>query len=103
MSLKRSSFIFLLLAVQTVLPCLSIAQRPGPPPQSPRSNASETSSGIADLVVHLQDEKKAAFFQTAKVSLRNSRGDLRGTTISEKGRAAFHGVPLDSYEVAVEV
>lgn len=70
---------------------------------SPRGTVSDTPSGVADLLVQLQDEKRAPFLPAAKVTLRNSRGDLRGTIIAEKGRAIFRGIPLDSYDVSVDV
>ena len=104
--MKRSCLIFLAVAVPLacfLMPRPVAAQRPGMAPPSPHGTVSDTPSGIADLVVQLQDEKKSPFLQPAKVTLRNSRGDLKGATIADKGRAVFRGIPLDSYEVSVDV
>jgi len=104
--LKRSCLVFLAVAVPITcftMPLPAAAQRPGMAPTSPHGNVSDTPSGVADLLIQLQDEKKAPFLQPAKVSLRNSKGDLKGTTIAVKGHAVFRGIPLDSYEVTVEV
>jgi tetratricopeptide (TPR) repeat protein len=96
------------LALAVPLACLLIpgpvaAQRGGMAPASPHGSASESPSGVADLLIQLQDEKEAPYLEPAKVTLRNSKGDLKGTAIAEKGRAVFHSVPLDSYDVFVDV
>ena len=104
--MKRSRLIFLAVAVPLACLCFPrplAAQRPGMGQPSPHGTVSDTPSGVADLLVQIQDEKKAPFLQAAKVTLRNSRGDLKGTTIAEKGRAIFRSIPIDSYEVFVDV
>lgn len=104
--MKRSCLIYLAVAMPLVwlfVPRPVAAQRPGMGQPSSHGTVSDTPSGVADLLIQLQDEKKAPYLQPTKVSLRNSKGDLKGTTIAEKGRAIFRGVPLDSYEVLVDV
>jgi len=104
--LKRSCLIFLTVAVPLACLCMPppvAAQRPGMGPSSPHGNPSDTPSGVADLIIQLQDESKTPYLEPTKVTLQNSKGDLRGTTIAEKGRAVFRGIPLDSYQVSVEV
>jgi tetratricopeptide (TPR) repeat protein len=78
------------------------AQRPGSPPQPSRGTPSDGATGTADLVVTLRDEKSGALRQPAKVTLRNHNAELHGATISEKGRAIFRGIPLDTYVIQVE-
>jgi tetratricopeptide (TPR) repeat protein len=55
------------------------------------------------LIVTLRDAQNALFLQPAKVTLRSTAGEVRGNTIAEKGRATFRGVPLDDYELSVEI
>lgn len=78
-------------------------QRPGASPHTSRNNPSETPRGSADLNITLRDEKNAELTAPAKLSLRNSKGVVPGTTIAVVGRANFHGLALDAYEVDVEV
>jgi tetratricopeptide (TPR) repeat protein len=103
---KPFSRAFMLATVLTacwVLPCRVAAQRPSPGGQPQRGGSADVTAGTADLVVTLHDAKNAAFLQTAKVTLRNSAGEVRGTSIAEKGRAVFRTLPLDTYEISVEV
>jgi tetratricopeptide (TPR) repeat protein len=97
--------IFLLTAIQAaclIVPNCAVAQRPGPPPQTPRGSQSDAVTGIADLVVTIRDDKHSELTQPAKVTLRTRSGESRGLTISEKGRATFRGIALGDYEVQVE-
>jgi len=55
------------------------------------------------LVVTLRDAKNALLTEPAKVTLRSVSGELRGTTITENGRAVFRAVPNDDYELSVEI
>lgn len=77
-------------------------QRTGPPAQTPRANQSDTSNGVADLVVTIRDNMNAELAQAAKVTLRTRTGESRGMAMSEKGRAAFRGIGLGDYEVEVD-
>ena len=91
------------LAAAFLAPRPAAAQRPGPAQQPSRSTNADTAGGTADLLITLHDANKAAFLQPAKVTLHSSAGDLRGTSIAEKGRAIFRGLTLDTYAVSVEV
>jgi len=73
----------------------------GQPPS--HGTVSDTPSAVADLLVQLEDDKKAPFLEAAKVTLRNSRGDLKGSTIADQGRAIFRSIPLDRYDVSIDV
>jgi len=79
-----------------------MAQRPGPPAQTPRGTQSEASNGVADLVVILRADNNSELAQAAKVTLRSQSGESRGMTMSEKGRAVFRGIGLGDYEIQVE-
>ncbi|HET7107002.1 MAG TPA: tetratricopeptide repeat protein [Candidatus Acidoferrum sp.] len=68
----------------------------------PLAASAEALSGTADLIVTIRDEKQVPFTKPAKVTLRGHTAELRGSTVSEKGRAVFRGIPLDTYEVQVE-
>jgi len=97
--------IFLLATIQAaclIVPNCVSAQRPGPPPETPRGTQSEAATGIADLVVTIRDENKSELTQSAKLTLRSRSGESRGVTMSEKGRATFRGIALGDYEVQVE-
>ena len=85
-----------------VVPSRVTGQRPGPPAQTPRSNQSDASNGVADLVVTIRDDKNLDLAQAAKVTLRTRSGESRGMAMSEKGRAAFRGIGLGEYEAEVE-
>jgi tetratricopeptide (TPR) repeat protein len=103
--LKAIRTIFFFAAVQAVcllLPSRASAQRPGMPSQPPRGTQSDVTSGVANLVVNLRDEKNSELPQSAKVTLRSQTGDPSGVAMSEKGRAKFRGIALGDYEVQVE-
>jgi len=85
-----------------VVPSGVAGQRTGPPAQTPRANQSDTSNGVADLVVTIRDNMNAELAQAAKVTLRTRTGESRGMAMSEKGRAAFRGIGLGDYEVEVD-
>jgi len=85
-----------------VVPSRAAGQRPGPAPQTPRANQSDASSGVADLIVTIRDDKNIDLAQAAKVTLQARAGESRGIAMSEKGRAAFRGIGLGEYEVEVE-
>jgi tetratricopeptide (TPR) repeat protein len=89
-------------AVFFIVPGSTMAQRPGPPAQTPRATQSETSNGVADLVVTLRDDKNGELAQAAKATLRTQSGESRGITMFEKGRAVFRGIGLGDYEIQVE-
>jgi tetratricopeptide (TPR) repeat protein len=102
--LKPLNSILLLAAVQAAWlfgPSCAAAQRPGPPPLTPRGTQSDVVTGIADLVVTIRDDKNSELTQPAKVTLRSRSGESRGVTLSEKGRATFRGIALGDYEVQV--
>ena len=80
----------------------SAAQKLGTASPPPLAASADAVSGTADLVVTIRDEKQAPFTKPAKVTLRGHNAELRGATVSEKGRAVFRGIPLDTYEVQVE-
>jgi Tetratricopeptide repeat len=98
-----ASLLAMVLAACGILPNQVAAQRPSPGGQPPRGGSADVTAGTADLVITLHDAKNALFLQTAKVTLRTSTGELRGTSIAEKGRAVFRTLPLDTYEISVEV
>ena len=103
--MKPLRSIFLLATIQAaclIAPNCAAAQRPGPPPQTPRGTQSEAATGIADLVVTIRDESKSELTQSSKLTLRSRSGESRGVTMSEKGRATFRGIALGDYEVQVE-
>lgn len=103
--MKLFSSILLLSAVQAACllgPSCVRAQRPGPPAQTPRATQLDATTGTADLVVTIRDDKKGELSYSAKVTLRTRNGDPRGVTISDKGRARFRSIPLGEYEVLVE-
>jgi len=90
------------LAVGFVVPGPAAAQRPAAgPPQ--HGVTSDNAHGTADLIVILHDAKNEALTQPAKVTLRSVSGEMRGSTLAEKGRAIFRAVPMDDYEVSVEI
>src|SRR5215469_13390563 len=99
----------LLLAAVSIagllVPCPTFAQRASPTPTQPPSRMANADvlGGTADLVVTLEDAKKAAYLQTAKVTVRTATGEIRGTAIAQKGRAVFRSLQLDTYTVFVEV
>ncbi len=104
MKIFSSAFLFAtVLTALWVLPRQATAQRLGPGGQPPRGTSADLPAGTAELVITLHDAKNAEFLLAAKVTLRNSAGELRGTSITEKGRAVFRTLPLDTYEVSVEV
>lgn len=103
--MKRFRSILFFSAIQAaslIVASCAFAQRPGSPAQTPRGAPSDTATQSADLVVILHDDKNADLAQSAKVTLRAPNGDLRGVSMSEKGRARFHGIPLGDYEVQAE-
>lgn len=90
------------LAVGFLVPCRATAQNTSVAPGQ-HGITSDNVHGTADLIVTLHDMKNVAFTQPAKVTLRSVSGEKRGTTITEKGRAVFRTVPMDDYEVSVEI
>ena len=90
------------LAVGFLVPCPVAAQRPSTAPGQ-HGVAADNAHGTADLIVNLRGTKNAPFTQPAKVTLRSVTGEIRGNTIAEKGRAVFRAVPMDDYEVSVEI
>ena len=91
------------LTVWLAFPCVSAAQKPLANPRSSRSNTSEFPAGSADLNITLRDEKNAELNLPAKLTLQNSKGIVPGTTITVVGRANYHGLALDVYQVEVDV
>jgi len=103
--LKSFGSILLFATVQAACllgPALAMAQKPGQIPQPPRGTQSDASNGTADLIVSIHGDKQAEIAQPAKVTLRTHNGEVRGTSLSEKGKAFFRGIPLGTYEVQVE-
>ncbi|HUL35355.1 MAG TPA: tetratricopeptide repeat protein [Candidatus Eisenbacteria bacterium] len=86
-----------------ILPCPAAAQRPGPTTQPSQPSSADVLGGTSDLAVTLRGPKNEVINAAAKVTLRNSAGQLRGTSITEKGRVIFRALPLDTYQISVEL
>ena len=103
MFLKAFARVLPFAAAVALLCCPVDAQRPAGAQPPTRGISSDAPGGTADLVIALQDTQKAPFLQPAKITLKASGGELRGNAIAEKGRAIFRAMPLDTYDVIVEV
>jgi tetratricopeptide (TPR) repeat protein len=100
--LKAFARVLPFAAVLALLCCRANAQRTGPQPPT-RGISSEAPGATADLAIALEDGQKGAFLAPAKITLKTSDGELRGTVIAEKGRAIFRSLPLGTYDVSVEL
>jgi tetratricopeptide (TPR) repeat protein len=90
------------LGVLALPPCAASPQRPSTG-VGQHGVTADNAHGTADLLVTLHDAQNAVFLQPAKVTLRSVSGEVRGNSVAERGRTTFRAVPLDDYEVSVEI
>ena len=103
--MKYRSLILPVAAIQLACilwQCPVSSQTPPPGAQTPRSPQLNSQQGAGDIVVRLRDQKGGEIKARVKITLQNNDGTPRSTAITEKGHAAFRGVPLGRYEVQVD-